>query len=160
MAVLDFTRYTTPDLKYSAALVVLTAAGRYESAGVYRIRKGMATTAAKLWTITFAPGTPSGEGTEVQVGRHRTLEGAKKAAALDADRRIAEARNAPQEAAQPQEPGVLARLSSTITVEESPHGLQVVREHYQGDRIITLRPEAEDALLALLLARKGVRLVP
>jgi hypothetical protein len=61
---------------------------------------------------------------------------------------------------QPQEPNVLARLSSTVTVEESRHGLQLVREHYRGDRIITLHSRAEDALLALLLARKGVTLAP
>jgi hypothetical protein len=79
---------------------------------------------------------------------------------IDADRRIAEARNAPQEAVQAPEEAILARLSSTLTVEETTYGIQLVREHYRGDRIITLIPEAEDKLLALLLARKGVRLAP
>lgn len=156
MAVLDFSRYSTPELYYSAALVVLTAAGSYEHAGVYRIRHHGPRD--DLWIITFSPATPSGEGTEVQVGKHRLLGGAKRAAELDADRRIAEARNAPQEAAQDQEEAILARLSSTLTVEETTYGIQLVREHYRGDRIITLIPEAEDRLLALLLARKGIRL--
>lgn len=59
-----------------------------------------------------------------------------------------------------QDPEVLARLSSTLTVEDSRYGLRLVRAHYRGDMIITLRPEVEDALLAFLLARKGITLAP
>lgn len=53
-------------------------------------------------------------------------------------------------------PAVLARLSSTITVEDGPCGyLQLVRETAIGlDQIITLRPEAEAKLLDFLLARR------
>lgn len=62
------------------------------------------------------------------------------------------------------EPGVLARLSSTITVEEGPVGtIQLWRESAAPntpDVSITLRPEVEDALLAFLLARKGITLQP
>ena len=61
----------------------------------------------------------------------------------------------------PAEHQPLARLSSTITVENGPAGyIQLVREHYRNDAIISLRPEAEDALLAFLLARKGIALQP
>lgn len=66
-----------------------------------------------------------------------------------------------QNPAQAPEPGVLARLSSTITVEEGPLGhLQLWREAglpNQADVAITLRPEAEAALLAFLLARQAAR---
>ena len=158
MAVLEFTRYSSPDLRYSAALVTPTAAGSYEHAGVYRIRHHGPRD--DLWIITFSPATPSGEGTEVQVGKHRLLGGAKRAAELDADRRIAEARNAPQEAVQAPEEAILARLSSTITVEDAGYGLRLVRETDTNYSIITLGREAEDKLLALLLARKGIRLAP
>lgn len=56
-------------------------------------------------------------------------------------------------------PAVLARLSSTITVEDGPCGyIQLVRETAIGlDQTITLRPEAEEALLAFLTARKESR---
>ena len=55
------------------------------------------------------------------------------------------------------------KLSSTITVEthlNSP-GITLVRESRRGNSpavLITLRPEVEDALLALLLKRKGITL--
>lgn len=162
MAVLDFTRYTSPDLRYSAALVAPNGEGSYEPAGVYRIRKDGAGTIA--WTITYAPIVPSGEAVEERIAGHRTLNGAKRIAVLDAERRITEARNVPQEATQPQEPAILARLTSTITVEDaSADRIRLVRNNaYPGnpDHIITLRPEAEDKLLALLLARKGITLQP
>ena len=57
------------------------------------------------------------------------------------------------------------KLSSTITVEtflNSP-GITLVRESGRAnapDHHITLRPEVEDALLALLLKRKGITLAP
>lgn len=49
----------------------------------------------------------------------------------------------------------LARLSSTITVEDSPHGLRLVCQGYSSDSVITLRPEVERALLELLASRSG-----
>lgn len=156
MAVLDFTRYSYPDLRYSAALVAPNGHGHYEPAGVYRIRKDGAGTVA--WTITYAPVTPLGEAVEERIAGHRTLDGAKRVAVLDAERRIAEARNVAQEATQAPEPGILARLSSTITVEESQRGIQIWRESDGGDACITLHAEAEDKLLACLLARKGIKL--
>lgn len=66
----------------------------------------------------------------------------------------------PQNAEQPQEKGILARLSSTITIEDAwPRGIQIWRES-DGTSFdcITLRPEVEDKLLAFLLARKGITL--
>ena len=65
--------------------------------------------------------------------------------------------------AQPQEPGVLARLSSTVTAKEGTvhagvPSVRLVRDHYRSPAIITLTPQAEDRLLALLLARKGITL--
>lgn len=157
MAILDFTRYSYPDIRYSAALVAPNAHGHYEPAGVYRIRKDGAGTVA--WTITYAPVTPLGEAVEERVAGHRTLDGAKRVAVLDAERRITEARNVAQEATQPQEPGVLARLSSTITVEDAGYGrIQLWCDGAGSSRTITLRREAEEKLLALLLARKGITL--
>lgn len=60
---------------------------------------------------------------------------------------------------------VTIKLSSTIVVETHPNrpGITLVRESLRGnapDNIISLRPEVEDALLALLLKRKGVTLTP
>jgi len=55
------------------------------------------------------------------------------------------------------------KLSSTITVEtrlNSP-GITIVRESRRAnapEHHITLRPEVEDALLVLLLKRKGITL--
>ena len=185
MAILDFTRYATPDLKYSAALVAPNAHGHYEPAGVYRIRKDGAGTVA--WTITYAAITPIGEAVEERVAGHRTLDGAKRVAVLDAERRITEARNVPQNATQPpepvvpwgtlpvseevlrdaalgypsraQEPVVLARLSSTITVEDGRHGIEIWSSGRVDEKCIILRREAEEKLLALLLARKGIGVV-
>jgi hypothetical protein len=51
-----------------------------------------------------------------------------------------------------------ARLSSTITVTPARHGLTLVRESSRPgtpDAQITLSPAAEEALLAVLLARAG-----
>jgi hypothetical protein len=55
----------------------------------------------------------------------------------------------------------LARLSSTVTVEDGGNDkIVLVRQNVVNgaDTLITLRPEAEAALLALLLKRKGVTL--
>lgn len=60
------------------------------------------------------------------------------------------------------ESGTIAQLSATISVENStvlPGAITLVRTNARGeDTLITLRPAAEDALLALLLARKGISL--
>lgn len=60
------------------------------------------------------------------------------------------------------EVGVLARLSSTITVEEvSGNRIALIRQNSRpggSERIISLTSRAEDALLAFLLARKGITL--
>lgn len=63
----------------------------------------------------------------------------------------------PQNPVQGPEEGVLARLSSTITVEDTRHGIQLWREGRNSDVCITLRPEAEDKLLELLLQRRSDR---
>lgn len=72
--------------------------------------------------------------------------------------------NMAQNGAQPSEPGVLARLSTTITVEEGPASyITLWRESSWPNTqpvAITLRPQAEAALLAFLLARRGVTLSP
>lgn len=55
----------------------------------------------------------------------------------------------------------LARLSSTVTVEDGGRDrIILVRQNVTNgtETLITLRPEAEAALLALLLKRKGVTL--
>lgn len=60
--------------------------------------------------------------------------------------------------AQPQEPGFLARLSSTITVSDQGHqGIRLVREGRSGYSIISLSSATEDKLLDLLLTRKARR---
>lgn len=62
--------------------------------------------------------------------------------------------------AQAPELGILARLSSTVTVEDSKFGLQVWRETEHSLVGITLHQRAEEALLALLLARRDARVAP
>lgn len=57
----------------------------------------------------------------------------------------------------------VTKISSTISVESSLNevGITLVRESRRAnapDHHITLRPEVEDALLALLLKRKGITL--
>jgi len=55
----------------------------------------------------------------------------------------------------------LARLSSTVTVEDGGRDrIILVRQNAAtgAETLITLRPEAEAALLALLLKRKGITL--
>lgn len=58
------------------------------------------------------------------------------------------------------EPGILARLTSTITVEESAHGIELWSSGRMDEKCIILKPQAEDKLLELLLALRDARLAP